>query len=154
MMREPRVRVRPPVDGRTRRTAGPFSCHLDDDLARGVTPLDGGEGGRGVGERMDRGDHGCEESVKSQPSRPLQVLAVDATLDEASTEIGHGHVTHSADAAGIPDQPIDLPHRGTFIQVADHADTITNLPVTHGYYVLCHVVPLTLTTRYHQLWPR
>src|SRR5690606_35982801 len=77
------------VYGRPCRTAGPFSCHLDDDLARGVTPLDGGEGGRGAGERMDRGDHGCEESVKSQPSRQLQALAVYEKHDVAATEISH-----------------------------------------------------------------
>src|SRR5690606_4134209 len=118
--------------GRPCRTAGPFSSHLDDDLARGATPLAGAEGGRGVGERMDRGDHGCEESVKSQPSRPLQVLAVDATLDEASTEIGHGHVTHSDDAAGIPGQRSDRPQRGASSQVDDPVETVRNQPACRG----------------------
>ena len=54
-----------------------------------MTVLDGGEGGRGVGERVDRGDHGCEDSVEGQPGGPLQVLAVEAALDETPTEFGH-----------------------------------------------------------------
>ncbi|GGQ01432.1 hypothetical protein GCM10010249_19780 [Streptomyces roseolilacinus] len=79
-------------------------------------------------------------SVEGQPGRPLQVLAVDATLDETPTEIGHGHVTHSDDVAGVPGQRSDRPQRGASGQVDEHVEAVRNQLACRGGDVLGGVV--------------
>lgn len=61
------------------------------------------------GERVDRGDHGCEDSVEGHTGGLVQILAVEAAVDDTPTEIGHRHVTYGDEVAGLPGQRSDRP---------------------------------------------